>query len=70
MAEIKTIFDIQSPLNRQEEVVKLNFKRLVGRTLKIVEASSPDKIQRESLKSLIEQEIYNARDAIIRDLEK
>lgn len=61
MAEIKAT---------QEEIVKLNFKRLVGRTLKIVEASSPDKIQRESLKSLIEQEIYNTRDAIIRDLGK
>lgn len=50
------------------EVIDFYFKKLVGKLLTVIEASTSDKTQRDSLKKLIETELYANRDIILNNL--
>ena len=49
-----------------EEVIGISeiFSKLVGKVLTNIEAAIPDKTQRESLKKIIEQHIYDSRSSV------
>ena len=52
---------------KDNDLINVYFKKLVGRVLRIIEASIADKEQRNSLKNLLEQEIYSIKDGLTKE---
>lgn len=58
-----------SVLKVHEEIVAKNFSGLVGKVLTQIEAAIGDPTQRKSLKKIIEQQIYDCRNEVMRELD-
>ena len=56
-------------LRPHEEIVAKNFSTLGGKVLTQVEAAIGDATQRKSLKKIIEGQIYDCRNEIMRELD-
>ena len=54
----------------EQEIIFAEYSKLVGKVLTIVEASLSDKQQRDSCKKIVEQTIYDSRNALLRALQK
>lgn len=49
-----------------EEIIMLQFSRLVGKLLTAAEAAIPGDRQCESFKKIIEEHVYNSRNDVLR----
>jgi hypothetical protein len=57
-------------LTKKEDLIFKQFSWLVGKVLTQIEASTPDKVQRNSLKKIVETLIYDSRNELIMALSK
>lgn len=55
-------------LKPHEEIVAKSFSALVGKVLTQIEAAIGDATQRKSLKKIIEQQIYDCRNEVLKEL--
>jgi hypothetical protein len=53
-----------------EDAVAKHFSTLVGKVLTQIEAAIADPTQRKSFKKIVEGQIYDCRNDILRDLDK
>lgn len=56
-------------VTENQRIVMETFAHLCGQVLTKIEAALGDKVQRESLKKIIEQDIYDARNNLLTTLE-
>jgi len=55
-------------VDEKTRIIMESFSKVVGKVLTLIEASTPDKQQRQSLKKLLEKTLYDSRNDLIEKL--